>query len=264
VAAGWSWVDDAGNFDIRAPKLFLHHRGAATRERAAPLRLLHAAAAVAAVRWLVMTGEGQKFSATELAQAVGVTQPRASQLLKVFTAEGLTLRVALSQWSANRAQCLDAFLEHYRGPGGTLRYFYSLDEPLDVALQIARTMPVGAYALSADVGPDLLAPVRRPSHLVVYLRMAEQVERMRWTTAKGAHDANIVVRIPTDQSVFWKGSAVSVRSQSLVLAHPTQMLWDLEQLGEGDRTAAVEAMKAWIRNNRETSSASKRARSPKT
>jgi len=40
-------------------------------------------------------------------------------------------------WHADRVSLVDAFLADYRGPGGTVTYWYTLDEPMAAAQALA-------------------------------------------------------------------------------------------------------------------------------
>jgi hypothetical protein len=74
------------------------------------------------------------------------------------------------RWRPRREALLDRFLAEYPGPQGSEQHFYSLDTPADVAVR-ARTLR-RRVAVSADVGPDLLVPWRRPSVVIVYVEHA--------------------------------------------------------------------------------------------
>jgi hypothetical protein len=240
--SGWSWVDDIGNFYVRADELLLQRR-VSTKSRVSR-RFLSGRAAIAAVRILASMHTDETVGASELARKIGTSQPRASQILAAFAEHGIVRRADARRYAPYQGLCIDAFVEHYRGPQGETFYFYALESPLDVALKIARTLPLDAYAISADVGPDLLAPIRRPSHLVAYLRDVVSLTQLRWTKAKGRDDANVIVYIPADDTVFSPKFQATVTSQTIALAHPTQMLWDLLQLG-GDRKPAYDSLLQW-------------------
>lgn len=241
---GWSWFDGVGNFHVEAPGLFLDRRVVAKRVPRAAKKLPSGRASLIALRWLVMASPKTIFGATQLAAILGVTQPRASQLLAALTDLGLVHRVGARGWSSLPQACLDAFLESYEGPRGRNHYFFTPFGPLDISQSMSRSYP--DCAVSADVGVDLLAPARRPSHVVIYIRDFENKKVRGWSRAKGPHDANVIVCDPEDETLFWDAPPVEVGDDKLSLAHPTQMLWDMKRFGEGDRNEAVEVMKAWI------------------
>ena len=138
--AGWSWADDQGNFDLRAPGLLLRQRRTVTA--AAPRRrsLPRGSGSFAIIRALVAfsDGEDEEPGATMLAAQVGVSQPRASQVLRHLHELDLVEKCGHGRWKPRREALLDRFLAEYPGPGGSEQHCYSLDSPLEVAIRQAR------------------------------------------------------------------------------------------------------------------------------
>jgi hypothetical protein len=102
---------------------------------------------------------------------------------------------------------------------------------------------------SADVGPDLVAPFRAPTILVVYARGPVDLDLSGLVAAGGRGDSNVVVRSPSDSSVFGSDdlTTISLIDETPVrLADPTQMIWDLGQLGGEDRMEAAEVLRKWL------------------
>ena len=248
--AGWSWADDAGNFDLRAAGLVLRQRTTNISPPVKSTALPHGSGSLAIIRSLIgfSDDETEEASATTLAAQANVSQPRASQVLSQLHRYGLVTRSGHGRWRPDRAALLDRFLSEYKGPGGSERYLYSLDPSTEVAVSLATVAPAGSVAVSADVGPDLIRAWRRPTMLIVYVRDAI----VPWTTsglvdAQGRDDANVIVRSPRDTSVFPRHRLVAgVQGVEVPLADPTQMIWDLHQLGGQDRLEAAEVMREWI------------------
>lgn len=248
--AGWSWADDAGNFDLRAAGLVLRQRTTNISPPVKSTALPQGSGSLAIIRSLIGFGddETEEASATTLAEQANVSQPRASQVLSQLHRYGLVTRTGHGRWLPDRAALLDRFLSEYKGPGGSERYLYSLDPSTEVAVSLATVAPAGSVAVSADVGPDLIRAWRRPTMLIVYVRDAI----VPWTTsglvdAQGRDDANVIVRTPRDTSVFPRHQLVAgVQGVEVPLADPTQMIWDLHQLGGQDRLEAAEVMREWI------------------
>ena len=176
VAHGWSWADEQGNFDLHAPGLRLRQRE--TRSAASSPRglLPRRGGGLAIVRALIARFEKEPVGATELAQLTGVTQARASQVFAQLENSGLVERHG-RRWRPERAALLEAFLSQYPGPRGSEQFFYSLDSPRDVALEVVGLDPRHVF-MSADVGPDLIRPSRRPTALIVYVRRPVAVARL--------------------------------------------------------------------------------------
>ncbi len=186
---------------------------------------------------------------TALANQVGVSQPRASQVLRRLLELDLVTRSPEGRWLPDREALLDRFLSEYRGPGGSGRYLYSLDPPNEVAARAAQQIDERSLAVSADVGPDLLLAWRRPTVVILYARQVLDVGQLGLVDAQGRHDANVIVRTPDDASVFPTHLLVAdVGGVEVPLADPTQQLWDLHDLGGADRLEAAGRLREWLLN----------------
>jgi hypothetical protein len=144
----------------------------------------------------------------------------------------------------NRNKLVDRFLAEYPGPGGSESYFYSLDPPVETAVRATGgdglDQPIVA---SADVGPDLIAPWRQPSLVILYVRRVIDPSTLGLVSSQGPHDANVIVRMPADQSVFPSPPLVAhVRGRDVLLADPLQQIWDLEALGGSGTPAEAAAV----------------------
>jgi DNA-binding transcriptional ArsR family regulator len=247
--AGWSWADAAGNFDLRADSLVLRQRWTATRPRNKASLLPQGSGSLGIIRALIgfPLGTNEESGATALANQVGVSQPRASQVLHKLLDLDLVTRSPQGRWTPNREALVDRFLSEYRGPGGSDRYHYSLDSPNEVAARAAEQCDKRSLAVSADVGPDLLLAWRRPSVVILYVRQFLDTNRLGLVDAQGQHDANVIVRTPDDASVFPTNVLVAdVDGVDLPLADPTQQIWDLQDLGGADRLEAAGRLREWL------------------
>jgi hypothetical protein len=250
TSAGWSWADEQGNFDLRAPGMMLRQRRTTAapppRRRGFP----QGSGSLGIVRALIRLsrGEDEQPSATALAGQAKVSQPRASQVLAQLRELGLVQRSPQGRWTPDRDALLDRFLAEYRGPGGSESYFYSLDAPTHVAVSAARAEAgEAAVAISADVGPDLLVAWRRPTVVVLYAPHPIDEETLGLVEAQGRHDANVIVRHPTDRSVFRDPPlVVQVDDVDVQLADEAQLIWDLQELGGADRLEAAGVLREWL------------------
>ena len=141
--AGWSWADDAGNYDLRAAGLVLRQR---TTNISPPVKstvLPQGSGSLAIIRSLIgfSDDETEAASATTLAAQAHVSQPRASQVLSQLHRYGLVTRSGHGRWLPHRAALLDRFLSEYKGPGGSERYLYSLDPSTEVAVPVQLSFP---------------------------------------------------------------------------------------------------------------------------
>lgn len=249
-AAGWSWADSQGNFDLRAPGLVLRQRTTSTPLKPRRTKLPQGSGSLAIVRALIRFGDGgeEEPSATALAAQAKVSQPRASQVLHQLLDLDLVERTENGRWSPRREALLDRFLAEYPGPGGSEQYLYSLDQPVDVAVRAARLASAERpIVVSADVGPDLLLAWRRPSVLVLYARAPIDPMELDLVEAQGRHDANVILRSPRDRSVFPVPELIAeLRDVEIPLADPTQQIWDLQDLGGADRLEAAGMLREWL------------------
>ena len=119
-----------------------------------------------------------------------------------------------------------------------------------MAIRAARELK-DRVVVSADVGPDLIRPWRRPSEVILYAQDLVDAARLGLVQAHGRHDANVVVRMPTDRSVFPVPALVAeVQGVEVGLADPSQMIWDLSDLGGADRSDAAAELRTWLLTRR--------------
>lgn len=247
--AGWSWADDDGNYDVRGPGLRLSQRRTTSAPKPARRLLPTGSGSWAIIRSLIASGgdQAEEPTATALARRAGVTQARASQVLGALARLELVHRTDTGRWRPQRPALLDRLLHEYPGPGGSERYWYSLDEPMEVTVALARLAGSAPFVVSADVGPDLIAPWRRPSVVILYAGGELPLDRIGLVPATSGADANVIVRAPRDRSVFPAPPFVAeAAGVDVPLADPTQMMWDLEDLGGADRLEAAGEVRRWI------------------
>ncbi len=245
--AGWSWADNQGNFDLRAPGLLLRQRRTMTAPPPRRRSLPRGSGSFAIIRALIglRADQDQEPGATALARQAGVSQPRASQVLRQLADLKLIEGAGHGHWRPHREELLDRLLADYPGPQGSQQHFYSLDSLADVAVR-ASTLPP-RIAVSADVGPDLIVPWRRPSVVVVYVEHVIDPADLELVQAQGMHDANVIIRVPEDRSVFPSPAfRAQVGGSSVSLADPTQLIWDLQDLGGNDRFEAAGRLREWL------------------
>lgn len=251
MRAGWSWADTQGNFDLQSGPIRLRQRTPESRRPRPAGALPRGPGGLAVVRALIYGPSGfndPRLGQQRLGTAARVSQPRVAQVFGRLRDAGLVQGKG-RDWKADREALLDAFLEEYRGPGGQEEYFYTLDPLVDLAWTVAGRRPGEDGVVSADVGPDLLTPVRGPTHLIVYLSGPPDLSKADLVPAQGRGDANVILRWPADRSVFGPESWILVRptrGRRIRVAHPTQLMWDLQWLGGEDRMAAAQELRKWI------------------
>ena len=247
---GWSWADAQGDFDLRAPGLVARQRRASAAPAPKRRSLPRGSGSYAMIRALVgfSGGEDEEPGATALAAQAGISQPRASQVLHHLHNLKLVDMSEHGRWVPRREALLDRFLAEYPGPGGSEHYYYTLDSPVDVAVRAGRASTPGQpIAVSADVGPDLIVPWRRPSLVILYAKPTIHPSDLGVVDAQGRHDANVIIRGPEDRSVFPVPALFGqVQGNEVPLADPLQQIWDLQDLGGADRIEAAGRLREWL------------------
>lgn len=250
----WSWADEVGNFDLRAKGLRLRQRVTGSPPQPARKNLPQGRGALTIIRFLIsQSDERTALGPTELANMARVSQPRASQVLSRLHKAELVERTEDGWRPTDREALLDAFLNEYRGPGGTELYFYGLDGAPKAALDAVNALASGQTrtVVSADVGSDLIAPWRSPSLAIVYIEHPVDPESLEFVRAQGRSDANVILRIPKDTSVFrFRRLEAELAGVPIPLADETQMIWDLHDLGGDDRVEAAGELKKWLLKSR--------------
>jgi hypothetical protein len=250
-SAGWSWADTQGNFDLHAPGLWLRQRRSFTAPAARKRTLPRGAGSFAVIRALIRfrADEAEDAGATALAGLVGVSQPRVSQVLHRLRDLEFVDSIGRGRWRPRREALLDGFLAEYPGPGGSESYLYGLDSPADISVRASDAVaPRSLIAVSADVGPDLIVPWRRPSIVILYAKRPLDPESLGLVEAQGKHDANVIVRMPEDTSVFTAPPMFTAKlgDREVELADTAQQIWDLQDLGGADRVEAAERLREWL------------------
>jgi hypothetical protein len=243
---GWSWIDDLGNYDVRSEGLILRNRVPRPRGRGRrpSTPFPYGWAGLHVLRALI-TQPMDEVRTSTLSRVADVSAPRTSQVLHQLEAHEYISKSENGAWEVDRASLLELFLAEYPGPGGELRRFYALD--LQAAVREIAEHRALDPVMSGDVAADLIAPHRRPSHLIAYIRHATIAEGGSLVATSSEADANVTVIRPFDTSVFpVTGTRASISGRNIPLAEATQIAWDLQRLGGADRLEQLEALKAWI------------------
>lgn len=247
---GWSWADEQGNLDLRGDSLRIRQR-VSTSPPPKTTRGLPGGSGSWAIMRLLIRGAPHPLRPTELAELAGLSQPRVSQVFGRLEDEGLMTRGDKS-WQVDREALFEALEAEYEGFEGREKYYYTLDPPLDVALRIP-TAARGPYRISADVAADLLVPWRNPSKLIVYVSEWHGPKQLELVEVERGEAANLVVREPSEDSTLRiEGEDLDFEGHSLSLVHPTQMYFDLLELGGGDREEHASRLKTWMLADSET------------
>jgi hypothetical protein len=183
-----------------------------------------------------------------LAEAVGVSQPRASQVVRQL-AEQTAVQATDDGYVGRPAKLLDLYERRAR-PAlvETESYWYSTRPLSDQAARILRLARAtkADVAFSADLGPDLLVPWRHPTLAVVYTSGVMDLSGAGFVPAEGRPDASVIVRWTTDRTLLTPASPWPRIVGDIPLTDPTQQWWDLLDLGGEDRREAADRLRAAI------------------
>jgi hypothetical protein len=183
-----------------------------------------------------------------LAEAVEVSQPRASQVIRQLT-EQAAVRATDDGYVGRPAKLLDLYVRRSRPAQVQAESHWYSTRPLsDQAARILRLAGVTKtdVAFSADLGPDLLVPWRHPTLAVVYLSGALDLSDAGFVPAEGRANASVIVRWTTDRTLLTPASPWPRIVDDIPLTDPTQQWWDLLDLGGEDRREAAERLRAAI------------------
>jgi hypothetical protein len=204
-------------------------------------------AGTAAIARLLIAAEGP-VTGVAIADAVGVSQPRASQVLK-HLAEHDAVRPAEEGFVGRPARLLDLYRRRARPllvqPE---THWYSTRPPAEQAHRIveradAHRVPV---AFSADLAPDLLVPWRHPTLTVVYALESLSPEPAGLIAAEGRADATVIVRRTSDPTLLTPQPQWPDVIEGVPLTDPVQQWWDLHELGGEDRVEAADRLRRAI------------------
>jgi hypothetical protein len=222
-----------------AAKAYIHRRMAKAARR-------WGAGTSAIVRALVAAAG--PVSQVELATMVGVSQPRVSQVL-AHLGRLSAVSTRATGYVGRKATLIDLYLAHHRpGQATSEMPWYSvrpLRAQVDELCALAGRRSVSC-AVSADLAPDLLAPWRHPTLTVVYTDAALALEDAGFVPAEGRADATVLVRHTSDPTLLVASGLWVESVEGLPLTDPLQQMWDLHDLGGGDRREAADRLRRAI------------------
>lgn len=247
---GWSWATDDGavSIDLDSGRLrvpIAEDRGDATANRvgpAAPGPAPYAATAVGRVLLVTDTPLIQ----SQIAERIGVTQPRVSQVLNDLLAWDLVERIGRRGWCPSDHRRLLAHLLQNAPPpteGMSTWWATAEQDPWDATL---RCLPRLLDArVSGDTAADLYAPWRRPALSILYAATTIDLHPLGLVAADGPDDAVLRLVNPADPTLLCEPATPRrFRKVSVPLADPIVVLRDV-RAGPGpdvdDAAAALEA-----------------------
>lgn len=220
----------------------------ATASRSAAVRRW--GAGTAAIARLLVAADAP-LTGVAIAEAVRVSQPRASQVLKQLTAHD-AVRATESGYVGRSSRLLDLYRRRARPllvqPES---YWYSTRPAEEQTRRIVefandRQRPI---AFSADLAPDLLVPWRHPTLTVIYTIESLVLDAAGLVPAEGRADASVVVRWTSDTTLLSPAPRWPREVDGIPVTDPVQQWWDLLDLGGEDRAEAAERLRRAILDN---------------
>lgn len=219
----------------------------ATRTASRPAAVRRWGAGTAAITRLLVAADAP-LTGVAIADAVGVSQPRASQVLKQLAGHD-AVRATKHGYVARPARLLDVYRRRARPllvqPES---YWYSTRSPAEQAQRIvefaaAQEAPV---AVSADLAPDLLVAWRHPTVTIAYATESIALDDAGLVPAEGRADASIILRWTRDPTLLTPAPPWPEDVNDIPLTDPVQQWWDLLDLGGEDRIEAADRLRRAI------------------
>lgn len=183
-----------------------------------------------------------------IAAAAGVTQPRASQVLRQLATFD-AVRASEHGYVGEPAQLLDLYRQRARPllvqPES---YWYSTRPPLEQARRILELAGARrpSIAFSADLAPDLLVPWRHPTLTIVYTTEALTLDGAGFVPAEGRADASVILRWTNDATLFSPAPRWGGQVDGIPVTDPVLQWRDLLDLGGEDRGEAARRLERAI------------------
>lgn len=201
-------------------------------------------AGTAAVARILIAADEPR-TGVSIAEAVGVSQPRVSQVLKQFATQH-AVRATNDGYIADAAVLLELYRRRSRP---LLRepesYWYSTRPMRQQSASIVeRALETSAIiTFSADLAPDLLVPWRHPTLTVVYTDVAPEMIAAGLVPAEGRADASIILRWTRGAGLLAPAPPWPSVVDGVPLTDPVQQWWDLLDLGGEDRHEAANRLR---------------------
>lgn len=203
----------------------------------------------AVVRLLIWSDRPQ--SGAAIARAVGITQPRAVQVLAMLAGRD-GVKSGPEGFQGEPSVLLELYRLRTKPSVATESHWYSTKPQLEQAkaVTVAASLPDSTIGFSADLGPDLLAPWRHPTQSVVYTTDALDLGNAGFVSAEGIADASLIVRHVDHNRLFGPSTRWPRKVDGVLLVDPIQQWWDLHHLGGEDRLEAAEHLRRAILDRR--------------
>lgn len=196
----------------------------------------------------VLVASDVAMTGVAIASTVGVTQPRASQVLKQLTDLDAVTRTP-DGYLGKPATLLDLYATRMRPHLVEPESHWYGTRPLTEQARGVRALAEDrdvTVAFSADLAPDLLVPWRHPTITIVYVSAGVPVADAGLVPAEGRADASLIVRWTDDRGLLSPAPPWRAEVDGLPIVDPCQQWWDLLDLGGEDRAEAADRLRRAI------------------
>lgn len=179
-----------------------------------------------------------------IATAVGVTQPRASQVLKQL-ADLDAVTATPDGYIGEPEALLTLYRARTRPHLVEPESFWYGTQPLIEQVRRVRALATDhgvTIAFSADLAPDLLAPWRHPTIAIAYVDDRLPAAEAGFVPAEGRADASLILRWTGDQGLLSPVPPWRDEIDGYPIVDPCQQWWDLLDLGGEDRVEAADRL----------------------
>lgn len=196
----------------------------------------------------LMVASDLPMTGVAIAAAAGVTQPRASQILKQLTELG-AVSATPDGYVGDSAKLLDLYRARTRPHLVEPESYWYSTRPLTEQASRVQTLAAErgtAIAFSADLAPDLLAPWRHPTVTITYAAEQLPAADAGFVPAEGRADASLILRWTDDHRLLSPAPPWVDEVDGYTMTDPCQQWWDLLDLGGEDRAEAADRLRTAI------------------
>ena len=196
----------------------------------------------------LMVASDLPMTGVAIAAAAGVTQPRASQILKQL-AELNAVSATPDGYVGDPAKLLDLYRMRTRPHLVEPESYWYSTRPLTEQASRVQALAIergSAIAFSADLAPDLLAPWRHPTVMIAYTADQLPASEAGFVPAEGRADSSLILRWTDDHRLLSPTPPWVDEVDGHRITDPCQQWWDLLDLGGEDRAEAADRIRSAI------------------
>lgn len=199
----------------------------------------------------IIRHHGHRKSQTTIALETGISQAAVSQALRQLRDRQL-LPVDPGQLEGPHSlrALIDYAITEYPGPGGITTYWYDFDHAAETAHKLRDVIGINNALIGGDLAADEYAPWKSVTRLALYFPTG--IDMTRYGVAEASpEEANIVLRIPSDASIFHTARAwAKDRARPDQFTDPVITAWELTQSPDSDADQAVAQLKRFLESRR--------------